>query len=1386
MRRPQLSWLAFIIRRYVPWVVIDLPLVWLCYALGLLVRGVTTELDYVPALVFNLLASALVVVCNEAFGIYRRWWRYATSQDVVPLVISVACATALIVGADLAWPNARPMPLSSVFLGSFFAFCGMTAIRYRSKPIAAAKRTWRRLITPPQPGTTRVLIVGAGEAGQQLAWQLQSVGAADSHQVIGFVDDDGHKQGMLIHGRKVLGDRAAIPRLVESLQIDLIVIAIHNISGRDFRDIVGICQETPTQIKVLPDIVTTIRSDQTQPRASARVVPASGAPGGGAASLFGDITLEDLLGRHSVSIDRAQCQHLVRGKTVLVTGAGGSIGGELCRQLADLRPARLLMLDLNESGLHDLRVELAGYHSDDTALVPIVTDVTNRERIRAVFAAERPALVFHTAAYKHVPLMEEYPDEAVRVNVGGTRLAMELAAEHGTERFVLVSSDKAVEPSSVMGATKRVCELLGAAMPTSSGTRFTAVRFGNVLASRGSVVPTFTKQIDLGGPVTITDPRMFRYFMSLAEASSLVIQAASYTEGGDVFILDMGEELNVAELARRMIRLRGLRPDVDIPIVVTGPRPGEKLREVLTAADERRVETPHPQVFRVEGGSTRLAPAELVEAISDLVAAARTGDREAVRVRLWAIVGGQVLGVGGQGLGAGGRAPGVGIVAFGSSQAQSLGVITATRPVAPKAQPPAPSTQYPTPITQSLVREARAPIRVLTDQVGAALARRGDRLLALEPFYVVPAALLLLAYPNPLVGPALAVVALPWLLRWARVGRLTASTPFDLPLGLFLAGATIGLFATTNLRAAGIRLSGILAGVVLYYLLANHATSPPRLRAALVATMASVLLGTVVLVVLTAPYLPLATVPGPWDGLIAATDGWRQAVLSPDEALERYRFRASGVGGLAIFGLALAIGPVLAGARPSARLAGCALAALFGATVLLSGSRGSLVSVAALGVALLALRSGWFLAALPVVMGGLWALLERGPFELRAPDGLPLAVKLTFWQNAVLMLHDYALTGVGLGLRSARDVYDAYFLQIGPSFSHAHNAFIQAYLEQGLLGCAGLVGITATLLFCGRRAVADARRPLTWGSALAASSAAMVLLFEGLTEVVLLTSFGTVLLLAALGLLVAAARLDESQRVGAHGVRPMAPLTPTQRHWLLRVPVLAAFAVALLVALAFTPLGASLHLNLGAVERARAQLPDGLSREERQQRLDLAEAALRRGIALDSVDPALWRNLAEVAIARGDGAEARALLRRAREQTAPGDSYGLFQLGRLYRAAGFWQDAIRAWQDARAVDALLAWASEHRSRNQWDRNSAILRAAADLRPADRDIIHQYAQTARLSSLGPAGTLGELQRLAGLAPASPWAYVEMARLYDELGRSSEAAAARGEAAMRGAP
>jgi FlaA1/EpsC-like NDP-sugar epimerase len=382
------------------------------------------------------------------------------------------------------------------------------------------------------------------------------------------------------------------------------------------------------------------------------------------------------LGRKPVEIDRDACRDLLAGKTVLVTGAAGSIGSELCRQILPFGPRQLLLLDNNESGLHDLTTDFTDYTDKEKSVKSVqsvVGDVTNQTKMRAVFETYRPEIVFHAAAYKHVPLMEAHPDEAVRVNVLGTKIVADLAAQYGTERFVLVSTDKAVNPCSVMGATKRLCEMMvmnqqinksanqqSANQQSAIGNRksailCTAVRFGNVLGSRGSVVPTFERQIEQGGPVTVTDREMTRYFMGVSEAGSLIIQAAALTEGGDIFMLEMGQCIRIDDLARRLIRLRGLRPDADIPIVYTGVRPGEKLQEELLNADEERCPTAHPHIFRLRCNHVSDRQA-FQSQVDELIALAETQRPAEVVARLRELVlslarGAEERGVGEQGRG---------------------------------------------------------------------------------------------------------------------------------------------------------------------------------------------------------------------------------------------------------------------------------------------------------------------------------------------------------------------------------------------------------------------------------------------------------------------------------------------------------------------------------------------------------------------------------------------------------------------------------------------------------------------------------------------------------------------------------------------------------------
>lgn len=431
------------------------------------------------------------------------------------------------------------------------------------------------------PPLMRTLIVGAGESGQALAWRLNHRAGDRQQDVIGFIDDDPQKRGMLVEGIPVLGTRTDIPQVVEANKIELIAVAIHNISNVGFRDILRYCEGTNARIKIVPDVLS-------QLRATGQAVP------------LRDVQPEDLLGRGLIARHEAVDLTPVLDKTILVTGAAGSIGSELSRQIMTYQPKHVLLLDNNESDLFDLVSEIEVAHPD-AKVTAILADVTLPNLMRGVFAAHRPQIVFHTAAYKHVPMLEFHPAEAVRVNITGTKVTADLASEYCVERFVLISTDKAVDPSSVMGATKRVCELMLHAYcaDDTCATLFTSVRFGNVLGSRGSVVPTFTRQIEHGGPVTVTHPQMTRYFMSIAEAANLIIHAAAMTQGDDIFVLQMGEVVSIIELAERLIRLRGLRPHHDIEIKFTGVRPGEKMHETLFEDYETPEPTDHPQIVKV-------------------------------------------------------------------------------------------------------------------------------------------------------------------------------------------------------------------------------------------------------------------------------------------------------------------------------------------------------------------------------------------------------------------------------------------------------------------------------------------------------------------------------------------------------------------------------------------------------------------------------------------------------------------------------------------------------------------------------------------------------------------------------------------------------------------
>ena len=527
---------------FLRYAIVDFLITLIAYAIIVSIYILTTQVDPKATILLALFAALLMVGSMYAFGVYQHIWHKTSGHDVDIIVYAVMAAS-IVLSAVVLMFGQQPLPLILVLLANGLALVGFVATRYRSRLFSGGARRWRYVMRSSKQKMTKVLIVGAGESGQALALRFrQHQWPADTlYKVVGFIDDDPDKQGMYIEGGRVLGAHRDIERIAAERDVDLIVVAVHNISGVAFRDILSHCERTKAVIKVIPDLFGLVSSRK-------------------GAALLRDVQPEDLLGRSLIGRHEAVDLTPVTGKVILVTGAAGSIGSELSRQMMGYQPTKAILLDNNESGLFDLEMELRALHPD-VELVPALVDITNREALQAVFEVYDPQVVFHAAAYKHVPMLERYPREAVRVNIGGTRNVAQFAQAFGVERFVLISTDKAVNPSSVMGASKRACELLLHALSTQgSKTLFTSVRFGNVLGSRGSVVPLFNRQIDRGGPITVTHREMTRYFMSIPEAVNLIIHAASLTEGDNTYFLQMGEVVKIVDLAERMIRLRGTAP----------------------------------------------------------------------------------------------------------------------------------------------------------------------------------------------------------------------------------------------------------------------------------------------------------------------------------------------------------------------------------------------------------------------------------------------------------------------------------------------------------------------------------------------------------------------------------------------------------------------------------------------------------------------------------------------------------------------------------------------------------------------------------------------------------------------------------------------------------
>jgi FlaA1/EpsC-like NDP-sugar epimerase len=518
------------------------------------------------------------------FGLYGRVWRYASVNELLSVVMAVFSSSVIV--AFVIFGLAFPAGLVKWFPRSLLVIDFLLSI-----PLSGGIRFGLRLLSTrgiggragelkrPTDTQKRVLIVGAGDAGAMIARELRD-NPGLGILPIGFVDDDERKQGMRIHGLKVLGTREDISGLMAQEALDEIIVAMPTAPGKEIREIMKICEQGGVTARTVPGVYELI---------DGRV----------SVSQIREVQLEDLLRRDPVRTNMEEISGYLGGQVVLVTGAGGSIGSELCRQIAPFSPQQLLLLGRGENSIFNVQLELSGSFRG-LGLVPVISDIRDRPKMARVMAQYRPNIVFHAAAHKHVTLMEQNPDEAVTNNILGTQSVADAAAQYGVEKFVLISTDKAVRPKSVMGASKRVAEMLMQDMAVRSSTTFVSVRFGNVLGSRGSVVPLFNWQISRGGPVTVTDPDVARYFMTVPEAVQLVVQAAVLGETGSILVLDMGDPVRIVDLARDLVRLSGLKVGEDIDLAFVGLRPGEKLREELFSPDEEASRTRHASIFVVK------------------------------------------------------------------------------------------------------------------------------------------------------------------------------------------------------------------------------------------------------------------------------------------------------------------------------------------------------------------------------------------------------------------------------------------------------------------------------------------------------------------------------------------------------------------------------------------------------------------------------------------------------------------------------------------------------------------------------------------------------------------------------------------------------------------
>ncbi len=512
----------------------------------------------------------------NVFHMYQNMLHYEVGKDyvkyIISAILSVGTITVIAKILGLEYLTIKMNLLSGILIAGVFVMYRLAGRSILSRKASAKYGNQEKTKVKAK----NLLIIGAGMGAREIIITIKN-SMRDRYNIVGIIDDNKNKLNHYILGIKVIGTRYEIPRFAKEYDVDEIFFAINKIDAVSRRKILEICQETGVKTRVLPTTEEVIDRQ-------------------GAMNSLRNVQIEDLLGRNPIELDNKNIKNLIKDKTVLVTGGGGSIGSELCRQIIKYKPQNLVILDIYENTLYDIERELeADYPTAN--IKAIIGSVRDKERLEEVFNKYKPNVVFHAAAHKHVPLMETSPLEAIHNNVFGTYNVVNCADKFGVEKFVLISTDKAVNPTNIMGASKRVCEMIVQTKNKTSKTDFVAVRFGNVLGSNGSVIPLMKKQIEKGGPVTVTHKEITRYFMTIPEAVQLILQAVTYAKGGEIFVLDMGEPVKIYDLAVSLIRLMGYEPNVDIPIIITGLRPGEKLYEELLMAEEGLVSTKHDKIF---------------------------------------------------------------------------------------------------------------------------------------------------------------------------------------------------------------------------------------------------------------------------------------------------------------------------------------------------------------------------------------------------------------------------------------------------------------------------------------------------------------------------------------------------------------------------------------------------------------------------------------------------------------------------------------------------------------------------------------------------------------------------------------------------------------------